>query len=77
MYNTLIFDLDGTLLNSIEDIAICMNEVLKSLNLKSYEIDEYKYFVGHGIDILVDNVLKMLSPDGSVMQLMQSENQPG
>ena len=27
--NTLIFDLDGTLLNSIEDIAICMNEVLK------------------------------------------------
>ncbi len=55
---SLIFDLDGTLLNSIEDIAICMNEVLKSLNLKSYEIDEYKYFVGHGIDILVDNVLK-------------------
>lgn len=58
--NTLIFDLDGTLLNSIEDIAICMNEVLKSLNLKTYEISEYKYFVGHGIDILVDNVLKSI-----------------
>lgn len=55
---TLIFDLDGTLLNSIDDIAICMNEVLKSLNLKTYEIDEYKYFVGYGVDVLVDNVLK-------------------
>lgn len=54
---TLIFDLDGTLLNSIEDIAICMNEVLKNLNLKTYEISKYKYFVGHGIDILVENVL--------------------
>ncbi len=55
---TLIFDLDGTLLNSIDDIAICMNEVLKSLNLKTYEIEEYKYFVGYGVDVLVDNVLK-------------------
>lgn len=27
--------------------------------------------------VLVDNVLKMLSPDGSVMQLMQSENRVG
>ncbi|WP_198305975.1 HAD family hydrolase [Arcobacter vandammei] len=55
---TLIFDLDGTLLNSIDDIAICMNEVLKSLNLRTYEIAEYKYFVGYGVDILVENVLK-------------------
>lgn len=54
----LIFDLDGTLLDSITDIAICMNEVLKSLNLKTYEISEYKYFVGYGVDVLVKNVLQ-------------------
>src|SRR5574344_2181906 len=54
----LIFDLDGTLLDSITDIAICMNEVLESLNLKTYEISEYKYFVGYGVDVLVKNVLQ-------------------
>lgn len=55
---TLIFDLDGTLLNSIDDIAICMNKVLKEFNLEVFEIAEYKYFVGYGVDILVENVLK-------------------
>lgn len=54
---TLIFDMDGTLIDSLEDIALCMNEVLKSLNLPTYEIADYKYFVGGGVDILVDNAL--------------------
>lgn len=58
---TLIFDLDGTLLDSIYDIAVCMNKVLESLNLPVYEIEEYKYFVGSGIDVLVENVLKTSS----------------
>lgn len=54
---TLIFDLDGTLIDSLEDIALCMNEVLESLNLKSHPIEDYKYFVGGGVDILVQNCL--------------------
>lgn len=58
MKKTLIFDLDGTLLDSIYDIALCMNEVLTSLKLDTYKIDEYKYFVGSGMDILIDNALK-------------------
>ena len=53
----IIFDLDGTLIDSLEDIAICMNQVLKELNLPYYEIQDYKYFVGGGISILVDNAL--------------------
>lgn len=60
---TLIFDLDGTLLNSIEDIAICMNIVLKDLNLPTYKIEEYKYFVGYGVDVLISNVLKDASKE--------------
>ncbi len=53
----IIFDLDGTLIDSLEDIAVCMNQVLKELNLPYYEIEDYKYFVGGGISILVDNAL--------------------
>lgn len=53
----IIFDLDGTLIDSLEDIAICMNQVLEELNLPSHKIEDYKYFVGGGISILVDNAL--------------------
>ncbi|MCG3716825.1 HAD hydrolase-like protein, partial [Aliarcobacter butzleri] len=54
---TLIFDLDGTLLDSIEDIAVSMNKVLESLNLPIHKIEDYKYFVGSGVDVLVENAL--------------------
>ena len=54
---TIIFDLDGTLIDSLEDIAVCMNQVLEELNLPIHEVDDYKYFVGGGISVLVDNAL--------------------
>ena len=59
----IIFDLDGTLIDSLEDIAVCMNQVLEELNLPSHKIDDYKYFVGGGISILVDNALDKNTSD--------------
>jgi len=53
----IIFDLDGTLIDSLEDIAICMNQVLEELELPAHKIEDYKYFVGGGISVLVDNAL--------------------
>ncbi len=44
----IIFDLDGTLINSLEDIALCANIVLKEFNLPSHEIDAYRNFLGGG-----------------------------
>lgn len=55
---TIIFDLDGTLIDSLEDIAVCMNQVLKELNLPIHKMEDYKYFVGGGISVLIDNALK-------------------
>lgn len=63
MKKTIIFDLDGTLLDSIEDIASSMNKVLESLNLPIHKIEDYKYFVGGGVDILVENALSNHSKD--------------
>ena len=60
---TVIFDLDGTLIDSLEDIAVCMNQVLKELNLPIHKIDDYRYFVGGGISVLVDNALNGYSED--------------
>ena len=44
----IIFDLDGTLLNTLDDIADSMNEVLRRHGLPLRATEEYKYFVGDG-----------------------------
>ena len=47
------FDLDGTLVNSIEDLASSMNRVLLELGFPVHSVDDYKKFVGNGIRNLV------------------------
>ena len=63
MKKTVIFDLDGTLLDSIEDIASSMNKVLESLQLPTHKIEDYRYFVGGGISVLVENSLNALNEE--------------
>ena len=53
----------GTLLDSIEDIASSMNKVLESLQLPTHKIEDYKHFVGGGVDILVENALSNQSKE--------------
>ncbi|WP_370476461.1 HAD family hydrolase [Tamlana flava] len=56
-YKAVIFDLDGTLVNSIEDIANAMNTVLQSYNYPTHSYETYKQFVGSGIKRLVVRAL--------------------
>jgi len=53
----LIFDLDGTLLDTIRDIADAVNKALSSLGFPEHEFDAYKYFVGDGEDKLAFRAL--------------------
>jgi phosphoglycolate phosphatase len=53
-YKAIIFDLDGTLINSIPDIADSMNKVLSGYGYPQYTYNQYKYFVGNGIRRLVE-----------------------
>lgn len=53
----LIFDLDGTLLDSIKDIAGATNKGLAEMELPTHEIDSYKSFVGHGHEELIKRAL--------------------
>jgi phosphoglycolate phosphatase len=52
-FNGVIFDLDGTLVNSLEDIADSMNSVLKEYGFPTHGLTEYKAFVGRGMRNLV------------------------
>ena len=44
-----IFDLDGTLLNTIGDLAVACNAVLAMRGLPQHTYDEYCHFVGNGV----------------------------
>lgn len=63
----IIFDLDGTLLNTLDDLADSMNRVLNRLGYPTHPTEAYKYFVGEGIEKLAYRVLPSNSRDaGSV-----------
>ncbi len=53
----IVFDLDGTLADSVIDIAESMNQVLTEQNLATHNIDKYKQFAGNGIRKLVERAL--------------------
>ena len=57
----IIFDLDGTLLNSLEDIAESANEVVKRFGAAPHSVEAYRYFVGDGLAMLMKRVM----PDNS------------
>lgn len=57
MIDTLIFDLDGTLVDSIEDLAEATNHVLEEDGLPLHTLEEYKLFVGNGVDKLLERAL--------------------
>lgn len=52
-YQAVIFDLDGTLVDSLEDIADAMNQTLLRFDYPIHSYESYKYFVGNGLKNLV------------------------
>ena len=56
-YKAIIFDLDGTLLNTIEDLTLCFNAVIKKRDFPVFTIDEYKLLVGNGAENVIRNII--------------------
>lgn len=56
-FKAVLFDLDGTLLNTIDDLGDSMNNVLTKLSYPTHSIESYKYFVGDGLEMLIKRAL--------------------
>jgi phosphoglycolate phosphatase len=54
MMKAVIFDLDGTLLDTLDDIADSMNKMLEKFGLPTHNVEDYKYFVGDGATALAE-----------------------
>lgn len=69
MYKAVIFDLDGTLLNTIDDLADTANHVLAVLGYAPHTVEEYKAMVGDGVPRLVERFLPASARGGSIQQM--------
>ncbi len=56
-WQAVIFDLDGTLLDTLEDLADSGNHVLTRYGFPTHPIDAYRYFIGDGVDMLIRRIL--------------------
>lgn len=67
-YDTYIFDLDGTLLDTLQDLAISVNYALRQHAMPEHSIDDIRRFVGNGVRKLMERAV----PDGAQNPLFES-----
>jgi len=72
-YKAVLFDLDGTLLDTLEDLANAGNRVLAAQSLPQHPVDAYRYFVGAGIATLVEKILPPSHRQPEVIQATVAE----
>ena len=56
-YKAVIFDLDGTLVDSLADLSDSVNLMLESYGFPTHEVEKYRYFVGNGSKKLMERTL--------------------
>lgn len=68
-----IFDLDGTLINSLEDLALSVNTLLEHYQLPQHPIENYKYFVGNGVTNLIERALPKQFCEKEFIEMFREE----
>jgi len=56
-FKAVIFDLDGTLLDTLEDIGHAVNRVLSAKGFPTHDMSAFRYFVGEGVVVLIHRAL--------------------
>jgi len=56
-YNTYIFDLDGTLLDTLQDLANSVNYALRQYDMPEHSLDDIRRFVGNGVRLLMERAV--------------------
>ncbi len=61
-FQAVIFDLDGTLADTLQDLAACANECAALVGATPIEVDKYRYIIGDGLTVLAERVLGTNDP---------------
>ena len=66
MLKLIAFDLDGTVANTLADLAAAVNFALSQQKLPGYDVEEYRYLVGNGVDKLMRDAMgSAFTPEGA------------
>ncbi len=68
--DTIIFDLDGTLLNSLGDLHACFNHAIKSFGYPERSLNEIKSFVGNGIKKAIERAIAKPIEDSDLNKIV-------
>lgn len=71
-YDTIIFDLDGTLLNTLDDLRDSLNFALTTHGYEQRTLEEVRRFVGNGVGKLVERSLPIHSSEEDIQQCLAS-----
>lgn len=71
MKRLVIFDLDGTLLNTIKDLGEAANYALRSFGFPEHALSSYPFFVGNGVTRLLERVLPDYARSDEQVKLMR------
>ncbi len=69
----IIFDLDGTLLDTIEDLAMAVNHALQQFNFPTHPTDSYRFMVGNGINRLLERAMPAEHRNMDMIQMVRIE----
>ena len=79
-YRSIVFDLDGTLLDTLPDIVVAVNEVLENMGMPTHPKESIREFIGSGVTILFERAVPkgMSNPptvQHCVLQFFKTYNQ--
>jgi phosphoglycolate phosphatase len=72
-YRAAVFDLDGTLLDSLNELGIAANTILEKNGFPTHPLERYKLFVGEGAEILMRRALGEKASDDAIVSRCLSE----
>lgn len=70
-FKTVIFDLDGTLLNTLDDLANSANFALSEFNFPQRTRDEVRQFVGNGVRLLIERAVPVGTTEHTVDECLE------
>ena len=73
MKKLVIFDLDGTLLDTIEDLGNAVNDLLERHGMPPYTVEQYRKMVGHGIRNLIRKAFSPTEVDDDLLETYVAE----
>ncbi len=68
--NTVIFDMDGTVLNTLEDLTVSVNYVLSKFNMPDHTEEEYRKFFGNGIKYALKCAVPEETPEEVIEEML-------